>query len=219
MGREYVCQEDLEESIEVVIAGYQRKNAVISMKDKLTIAYHEIGHALVAAKLNHTAPVHKITIIPRTSGALGYTLQIDEGDRVLLNKEQALARIATYMGGRAAEELIFNTATTGAANDIEKSTKLARDMVTRYGMSEEFGMMALETINNQYLGGDSSLLVSSETAARIDAEVEKILKASYREAYSILEENKEKLHELAKYLLEKETISGEELMKILAADS
>ncbi|HHU92299.1 MAG TPA: ATP-dependent zinc metalloprotease FtsH [Halanaerobiaceae bacterium] len=219
MGREYVCQEDLEESIEVVIAGYQRKNAVISMKDKLTIAYHEIGHALVAAKLNHTAPVHKITIIPRTSGALGYTLQIDEGDRVLLNKEQALARIATYMGGRAAEELIFNTATTGAANDIEKSTKLARDMVTRYGMSEEFGMMALETINNQYLGGDSSLLVSSETAARIDAEVEKILKASYREAYSILEENKEKLHELAKYLLEKETISGEEFMKILAADS
>jgi len=217
LGRKYVTQEDLEESIEVVIAGYQRKNAVISMKDKLTIAYHEIGHALVAAKLNHSAPVHKITIIPRTSGALGYTLQIDEGDRVLMNREQILARLATYMGGRAAEELVFNTVTTGAANDIEKSTRLARDMVTRFGMSEEFGMMALETMNNQYLGGDSSLLVSPETAASIDTEVKTILKESYQKAYDILEENKEKLHELAKFLLEKETISGDEFMKILSS--
>ena len=217
LGRKYVTQEDLEESIEVVIAGYQRKNAVISMKDKLTIAYHEIGHALVAAKLNHSAPVHKITIIPRTSGALGYTLQIDEGDRVLMNREQILARLATYMGGRAAEELVFNTVTTGAANDIEKSNRLARDMVTRFGMSEEFGMMALETMNNQYLGGDSSLLVSPETAASIDTEVKTILKESYQKAYDILEENKEKLHELAKFLLEKETISGDEFMKILSS--
>ena len=215
MGRKYVTQEDLEESIEVVIAGYQRKNAVISMKDKLTIAYHEIGHALVAAKLKHSAPVHKITIIPRTSGALGYTLQIDEGDRVLMNREQILAMISTYMGGRAAEELVFNTVTTGAANDIEKATRLARDMVTRFGMSEEFGMMALETMNNQYLGGDTSLLVSSETAARIDTVVERILKSSYQQACNILEENMDKLHELAKYLLEKETITGEEFMKIL----
>ena len=217
LGRKYVTQEDLEESIEVVIAGYQRKNAVISMKDKLTIAYHEIGHALVAAKLNNSAPVHKITSIPRTSGALGYTLQIDEGDRVLMNREQILARLATYMGGRAAEELVFNTVTTGAANDIEKSTRLARDMVTRFGMSEEFGMMALETMNNQYLGGDSSLLVSPETAASIDTEVKTILKESYQKAYDILEENKEKLHELAKFLLEKETISGDEFMKILSS--
>ena len=214
MGRKYVTQEDLEESIEVVIAGYQRKNAVISMKDKLTIAYHEIGHALVAAKLKHSAPVHKITIIPRTSGALGYTLQIDEGDRVLMNREQILAMISTYMGGRAAEELVFNTVTTGAANDIEKATRLAK---YGYQVWYERGirMMALETMNNQYLGGDTSLLVSSETAARIDTVVERILKSSYQQACNILEENMDKLHELAKYLLEKETITGEEFMKIL----
>lgn len=215
-GRNHVLQSDLEESVEVVIAGYQRKNAVIPMKDKLKIAYHEIGHALVAAKQNHSAPVHKITIIPRTSGSLGYTMQVEEGEQVLLTKEQALDKITTYMGGRAAEELIFNTVTSGAASDIQQATKIARDMVTRYGMSEEFDMMALETVNNPYLGGETSLLVSTETSAKIDAEVLKIIKAAHQKAAEILEENKEKLHELAKYLVEKETITGEEFMAILS---
>lgn len=217
LGRNYVIQNDLEESVEVVIAGYQRKNAVLSMKDKLTIAYHEIGHALVAAKQEGTAPVHKITIIPRTSGALGYTMQIEEDDRVLMSKEQALAKITTLMGGRAAEELALNTITTGAANDIEQATKIARAMVTRFGMSEEFGMMALETLNNPYLGDDASLIVSAETAAKIDEEVLAILKSCYKKAFQILEDNKDKLHELAKYLLEKETMTGEEFMQILNA--
>jgi len=210
-----VSQSDLEESVEVVIAGYQRKNAVISMKDKLTISYHEIGHALVAAKQSNSAPVHKITIIPRTSGALGYTMQIDEHEQVLMSKEQALDKITTFMGGRAAEELIFNRVTSGASNDIEQATKVARAMVTRFGMSEEFDMMALETVNNPYLGGDTSLLVSAETASKIDSEVLKIIKSCHLQATKILEENKDKLHELTKYLLEKETITGEEFMAIL----
>jgi len=216
MGRNKVIQNDLEESVEVVIAGYQRKNAVISMKDKLTIAYHEIGHALVAAKQTHSAPVHKITIIPRTSGALGYTMQVDERETVLMTKEQALDKITTYMGGRAAEEIIFKTITSGASNDIEQATKIARSMVTRFGMSEQFDMMALETVNNPYLGGDTSLLVSAETASKIDDEVLKIIKSCHQNAIKILEENIEKLHELTKYLLEKETISGEEFMNILS---
>lgn len=216
LGRKHVIQSDLEESVEVVIAGYQRKNAVISMKDKLTIAYHEIGHALVAAKQNHSSPVHKITIIPRTSGALGYTMQVDEREQVLMSKEQALDKITTYMGGRAAEELIFNSITSGAANDIEQATKIARAMVTRFGMSEEFDMMALETINNPYLGGDTSLLVSAETASKIDEEVLKIIKSCHKKALEILDENKAKLHDLTKYLIEKETITGEEFMTILS---
>ena len=208
-------QSDLEESVETVIAGYQRKNAVISMKDKLTISYHEVGHALVAAKQSHSAPVHKITIIPRTSGALGYTMQVDEQETVLMSKEQALDKITTFMGGRAAEEVIFNTVTSGASNDIEQATKIARAMVTRYGMTEEFDMMALETVNNPYLGGDTSLIVSAETASKIDDVVLKIIKTCHQKAIGILEENKDKLHELTKYLLEKETITGEEFMEIL----
>ena len=215
LGRKEVNQSDLEESVEVVLAGYQRKNSLISMKDKLTISYHEIGHALVAAKQSHSAPVHKITIIPRTSGALGYTMQVEEGEKVLMSKEQALDKITTFMGGRAAEEIINKTVTTGASNDIEQATKIARAMVTRYGMSEEFDMMALETVNNPYLGGDTSLLVSAETAAKIDDEVLKIIKSCHKKAIEILEENKAKLHELTKYLLEKETITGEEFMEIL----
>jgi len=215
LGRNHVLQTDLEESVEVVIAGYQRKNAVISKEDKEVIAYHEIGHALVAAKQSHSAPVHKITIIPRTSGALGYTMQVEEGEQVLMTKEQILDKITTYMGGRAAEEVIFNRVTSGASNDIEQATKLARAMVTRFGMSEEFDMMALETVTNQYLGGDTSLLVSAETAAKIDEEVLKVIKNCHNKAREILEENKEKLHELAKYLIEKETITGEEFMGIL----
>ena len=214
-GRNMVTQNDLEESVEVVIAGYQRKNAVISLKDKLTIAYHEIGHALVAANLSHSAPVHKITIIPRTSGALGYTMQIDEQETILMSKEQALDKITTFMGGRAAEEVIFDRITSGASNDIEQATKIARAMVTRYGMSEEFDMMALETVNNPYLGGDTSLLVSAETASKIDDAVLQTIKTCHQKAIEILEENKEKLHELTKYLVEKETITGEEFTKIL----
>ncbi|WP_160722950.1 ATP-dependent zinc metalloprotease FtsH [Bacillus sp. USDA818B3_A] len=217
LGRNKVIQNDLEESVEVVIAGYQRKNAVISMKDKLTISYHEIGHALVAAKQSHSAPVHKITIIPRTSGALGYTMQVDEHETVLMTKEQALDKITTYMGGRAAEEIIFKTVTSGASNDIEQATKIARAMITRFGMSEEFDMMALETVNNPYLGGDTSLMVSAETAAKVDAEILKIIKSCHQKAIEILEENKDKLHELTKYLLEKETITGDEFMSILLA--
>ncbi len=215
LGRKAISQSDLEESVEVVIAGYQRKNAVINQKDKKTIAYHEIGHALVAAKQSHSAPVHKITIIPRTSGALGYTMQVDEEEQVLLSKEQALDKVATYMGGRAAEELVFNTVTSGASNDIIQATKIARAMVTRFGMSEEFGMMALETVNNPYLGEDTSILVSPDTATKIDTEVLGIIKSCYARARSLLEENREKLDELAQALLEKETITGEEFMKIL----
>lgn len=214
-GKKSVSQNDLEESVEVVIAGYQRKNAVISHREKEIIAYHEIGHALVAAKQKNSSPVHKITIIPRTSGALGYTMQIDEGEKVLMSKEEALARIATLTGGRSAEELIFNTCTSGASNDIEQATKLARAMVTRYGMSGSFDMIALETITNQYLGGDSSLACSPETAAKIDEEVNQIVKTQHEKAVRILSENMEKLHELARYLLEKETITGEEFMQIL----
>lgn len=214
-GRQQVNQSDLEESVEVVIAGYQRKNAVISQQEKEIIAYHEIGHALVAAKQKNSAPVHKITIIPRTSGALGYTMQVDEGEKFLLSKEEAFARIATLTGGRSAEELIFNTCTSGASNDIEKATQLARAMVTRYGMSENFDMMALETVNNQYLGGDTSLACSSETAARVDEEVKELIKKAHLNAVKILSDNIEKLHELAHYLLDKETITGEEFMEIL----
>ncbi|MHC1721102.1 MAG: ATP-dependent zinc metalloprotease FtsH [Clostridiaceae bacterium] len=216
LGRNVIIQSDLEESIEVVIAGYQRKNAVISMKDKLTIAYHEVGHALVAAMQKHSAPVHKITIIPRTSGALGYTMQVDESEQVLMSREQAMDKVATYMGGRAAEELVFSTVTSGASNDIEQATRIARSMVTRFGMSEEFDMMALETVNNPYLGGDTTLMVSADTSAKVDSEILKIIKESHKRASGILEQNKAKLHELAKYLLEKETITGEEFMAILS---
>jgi cell division protease FtsH len=215
LGRKEIVQSDLEESVEVVIAGYQRKNAVISLKDKRTIAYHEIGHALVAAKQKDSAPVHKITIVPRTSGALGYTMQVDETERVLLSKEQALDKIAVMMGGRAAEELVFKSSTSGAANDIEQATKLARAMVTRYGMSDVFGMMALETVNNPYLGGDTTLQVSPETAAKIDEEVLAIIRDSYARARRILEENEAKMHELTECLLKKETMTGEEFMKVL----
>lgn len=215
LGRYSVTQADLEESVEVVIAGYQRKSAVISPREKKIVAYHEIGHALVAAKQTDSAPVTKITIVPRTSGALGYTMQVDEGERVLLSKEEAFNKIATLTGGRSAEELVFGTFTSGASNDIEQATKLARAMVTQYGMSEKFDMTALETINNQYLGGDASLACSPETAAKIDAEVMEIIKKAHQKAQEILKENTEKLHELAKYLLEKETITGEEFMKIL----
>lgn len=216
LGRSHIAQSDLEESVEVVIAGYQRKNAVIPMKDKLKIAYHEIGHALVAAKQNHSAPVHKITIIPRTSGSLGYTMQVEEGEQVLLTKEQVLDKITTFMGGRAAEEIVFQSITSGASNDIQQATRIARDMVTRFGMSNEFDMMALETVNNPYLGGDTTLLVSAETSAKIDAEVLKIIKTAHQRATELLEVNKEKLHELAQYLVEKETITGEEFIAILA---
>jgi len=214
-GRSYVTQADLEESIEVVIAGYQKKNAILSDKEKLIVAYHEIGHALVAALQSNSAPVTKITIIPRTSGALGYTMQVEERDQCLYSKEALENKLATYAGGRAAEELIFGSITTGASNDIEQMTKLARAMITRYGMSDEFGMMALETVNGQYLGGDASLACAAETAAVVDEKVNKLLKSQYEKAMELLSTNKNKLHELAKYLYEKETITGEEFMKIL----
>ena len=215
LGRGSVSQNDLEESVEVIIAGYQRKGAVIKEKEKEIIAYHEIGHALVAAKQEDTAPVHKITIIPRTSGALGYTMQVEAEESVLLSKTDALNKIATYTGGRAAEEVIFNMITSGASNDIEQATKLARAMVTRLGMSDKFGMMALETVNNQYLGGDTSLACSPETSSMIDKEVQSIIQESYDKAKNILIENKDKLIELSKHLLDKETISGAEFMEIL----
>lgn len=218
-GRKFVTQADLEESIEVVIAGYQKKNKVLSNKEKLIVSYHEIGHALVAALQNNSAPVTKITIIPRTSGALGYTMQVDEGERNLMNKEEIENKIATLTGGRVAEELIFHSITTGASNDIEQATKLARAMITRYGMSEEFGMVALETVNNQYLGGDTSLACSDDTAKEIDKKVIETVKIQYEKARKLLSENMDKLHELAKYLYEKETITGEEFMKILNAGS
>ncbi len=214
-GRQYVTQADLEESIEVVIAGYQKKNKVLSDKEKLIVSYHEIGHALVAALQTHSAPVTKITIIPRTSGALGYTMQVEEGERNLMSKEEIENKIATFTGGRVAEEIIFKSVTTGASNDIEQATKLARAMITRYGMSEEFGMVALETVTNQYLGGDASLACSEDTAKEIDRKVIETVKCQYEKAKKLLTENKEKLHELAKYLYEKETITGEEFMKIL----
>ncbi len=216
-GRTYVIQEDLEESIEVVIAGYQKKNAVLSDKEKLIVAYHETGHALVAALQSHSAPVTKITIIPRTSGALGYTMQVEERDQYLLSKEELENKIATYAGGRAAEELIFGSITTGASNDIEQMTKLARAMITRYGMSDEFGMMALETVNGQYLGGDTSLACAAETAAIVDEKAKTLLKKEYEKAMDLLKNNKQKLHELAKYLYEKESITGDEFMQILNA--
>jgi cell division protease FtsH len=216
-GRKFVSQSDLEESVEVVLAGYQRKNAVISEKEKKIVAYHEIGHALVAAKQSDSAPVHKITIVPRTSGALGYTMQVAEGEQVLMSREEAFNKIVTLTGGRAAEELIFSSSTTGAANDIEQATKLTRAMITRYGMSENFDMTALETVSNQYLGGDASLACSEETAAKVDEEVVSTIKSAHSKAAEILRENLPKLHELAAYLLEKETITGEEFMAILNA--
>ena len=214
-GRRFVTQADLEESIEVVIAGYQKKNKVMSEKERLIVSYHEIGHAMVAALQTHSAPVTKITIIPRTSGALGYTLQVDDGEHNLMTKEEIENKIATFTGGRAAEQLVFNSITTGASNDIEQATKLARAMITRFGMNDEFGMVALETVANQYLGGDSSLACSPETAALIDKKVITLVNQQYQKAYKLLSENKMKLHELAKFLYEKETITGDEFMEIL----
>ncbi len=214
-GRPYVTQADLEESIEIVIAGYQKKNKILSDKERLIVSYHEIGHALVAALQTHSAPVTKITIIPRTSGALGYTMQVDEQERNLLSKEDLENKIATLTGGRVAEELIFHSITTGASNDIEQATKLARAMITRYGMSDRFGMVALETVTGQYMGGDTSLACAGETAADIDEMVVKLVKEQYQKATQLLTDAMPKLHELAKYLYEKETITGEEFMKIL----
>jgi cell division protease FtsH len=215
--RMLVTQDDLEASIEVVIAGYEKKNAILSDKEKWAVAYHEIGHALVAAKQTNSPPVQKITIIPRTSGALGYTMQVDEGDKYLMTKEDIESRIATFTGGRAAEEVALGTMTTGASNDIEQATRLARSMITRFGMSEEFGMVAMETVTSQYLGGDTSLVCSAETQAKIDRATADIIRRQYEKAKRILEENKEKLDELAKYLYEKETITGAEFMEILGA--
>lgn len=214
-GRNIVSQADLEESVEVVIAGYQRKDAVVSENERRIVAYHEVGHALVAACQTNSAPVHKITIIPRTSGALGYTMQVESGERFLMSKEEALNKIATFTGGRAAEEFMFGSITTGAANDIEQATKIARAMVTRYGMSSQFGMVALETVNNQYLGGDTSMVCSPETARLVDEEVIRIVKEQYDKAMGILKANAGKLNEISAYLLERETISGEEFMEIL----
>ncbi|MCI9179681.1 MAG: ATP-dependent zinc metalloprotease FtsH [Lachnospiraceae bacterium] len=215
MGRSVVNQSDLEESVEVVVAGYQRKDASVSKNEKRIVAYHEIGHALVAACQSNSAPVHKITIIPRTSGALGYTMQVEAGERFLMSKEEALNKIATFTGGRAAEEFMFQSITTGAANDIEQATKIARAMVTRYGMSDQFGMVALETVNNQYLGGDTSMVCAPETAKAVDDEVIAIVKAQYEKAMGILKAHAAKLNELSEYLLERETITGEEFMEIL----
>ena len=214
-GRKFATQADFEESIEVVIAGYQKKNRVLSNKEKLIVSYHEVGHALVAAKQTDSAPVHKITIIPRTSGALGYTMQVDEQEHFLMSKEELENKIATFTGGRAAEELIFHSITTGASNDIEQATKIARGMISRYGMSDEFDMVAMESMNNQYLGGDSSLSCSFETQTLLDKKVVELVRRQHEKAYKILEDNIEKLHELAKYLYEHETITGEEFMKIL----
>jgi cell division protease FtsH len=215
--RAYATQADLEESIEVVIAGYQKKNAILTDKEKWTVAYHEIGHALVAAKQTNSAPVQKITIIPRTSGALGYTMQVEENNHYLMTKEEIENKIATYTGGRAAEEITFGTISTGASNDIEQATKLARAMVTRYGMSKEFDMVAMETVNNQYLGGDTSLVCSAEKQSMIDDQVIEIVKHQHDKAAGILLDNREKLKELAEYLYEKETITGDEFMEILNA--
>ena len=214
-GRKFATQADFEESIEVVIAGYQKKNRVLSNKEKLIVSYHEVGHALVAAKQTDSAPVHKITISPRTSGALGYTMQVDEQEHFLMSKEELENKIATFTGGRAAEELIFHSITTGASNDIEQATKIARGMISRYGMSDEFDMVAMESMNNQYLGGDASLSCSFETQTLLDKKVVELVRRQHEKAYKILEDNIEKLHELAKYLYEHETITGEEFMKIL----
>ena len=214
-GRKSVTQSDLEESIEVVIAGYQKKNSILTDHEKCIVAYHEIGHALVAAKQTHSAPVQKITIIPRTSGALGYTMQVDEGNHYLMNKEELENKIATLTGGRAAEEVVFHSITTGASNDIEQATKLARAMLTRYGMSDEFDMVALETVNNQYLGGDTSLACSAQTQCEIDQKVVDLVKAQHAKAVQILTDNRAKLDELAQYLYQKETITGDEFMEIL----
>ena len=214
-GRKFATQADLEESIEVVIAGYQKKNAIMTDHEKRIVAYHEIGHALVAAKQTNSAPVQKITIVPRTSGALGYTMQVDEGNHVLMSKEEIENKIATFTGGRAAEEVVFGSVTTGASNDIEQATKLARAMITRYGMSDDFDMVALETVTNQYLGGDASLACSAETQTRIDQQVVALVKREHQKALDILRENRTKLDELANFLYEKETITGEEFMGIL----
>ena len=214
-GRRFATQADLEESIEVVIAGYQKKNAILTDQEKWTVAYHEVGHALVAAKQTNSAPVQKITISPRTSGALGYTMQVDEGNHYLMSQAELENKIATLTGGRAAEELIFHSASTGASNDIEQATKLARSMITRYGMSKDFDMVALETVSNQYLGGDTSLACSAETAAEIDRQVVALVKEQHGKALKILEDNLDKLHEISRYLYEKETITGEEFMQIL----
>ena len=214
-GRKYATQEDLQESVEVVIAGYQKKSRVMSDQEKKIVAYHETGHALVAAMQSHSAPVQKITIIPRTSGALGYTLQVDEGDHFLMSKEELLNKIATYTGGRAAEELVFHSITTGASNDIEQATKLVRAMISRYGMSDEFGFVAFETMSNQYLGGDASLACSPETQARMDRKVTQVVGRQYEKAMTILRENEGKLHQLAQYLYDHETITGQEFMDIL----
>ena len=213
--RPYATQEDMEESIEVVIAGYQKKHAILTDKEKCIVSYHEIGHALVAALQSHSAPVQKITIIPRTSGALGYTMQVEQGNHYLMNKEEMLNQIATLTGGRAAEEVVFGTSTNGASNDIEKATRLARAMITRYGMSDEFGMVAMENVTNQYLGGDTTLACSPETQARIDKAVSDLIKTQHEKARRLLEEHHKKLDELAKYLYEKETITGEQFMEIL----
>ena len=216
-GRKFATQADLEESIEVVIAGYQKKNAILTDKEKWTVAYHEVGHALVAAMQTHSAPVQKITIIPRTSGALGYTMQVDEGNHYLMTKEEIENKIATFTGGRAAEELVFGTISTGASNDIEQATKLARAMITRYGMSQDFDMVAMETVSNQYLGGDAALACSAETQAEIDRQVVALVKQQHEKAARILSENRAKLEEISKYLYERETITGEEFMDILNA--
>ncbi|HIU74477.1 MAG TPA: AAA family ATPase, partial [Candidatus Pelethocola excrementipullorum] len=214
-GRKFVTQADLEESVEVVIAGYQKKNKILSDKEKLIVAYHEVGHAMVAALQTNSAPVTKITIIPRTSGALGYTMQVDEGERNLMSKEELENRIATFTGGRVAEDLIFNSVTTGASNDIEQATKMARAMITRFGMNEEIGMVAFETVNNPYLGGDTTLMCSEQTAADIDKKVIAVVKAAYAKAENLLKGNLPKLHKLAKFLYERESITGEEFMEIL----
>ena len=214
-GRRFACQADLEESIEVVIAGYQKKNAIMTDHEKHIVAYHEIGHALVAAKQTNSAPVQKITIVPRTSGALGYTMQVEEGNHYLMSKSEIENKIATFTGGRAAEEVVFGSVTTGASNDIEQATKLARAMITRYGMSDDFDMVAMETVNNQYLGGDTSLACSADTQAEIDRQVVALIKKQHDKAIKILTDNRDKLDELAKFLYEKETITGEEFMEIL----
>ena len=215
-GRKAVVQADLDEAVETVIAGYQRKNAVISTKDRLIVSYHECGHALVAALQKHSAPVHKITIVPRTSGALGYTMQVDEEEQVLMSRETILDKIATFTAGRAAEELIFGSVTSGASNDIEQATKLARAMVTQLGMTDEFDMTALANQQSAYLGGDASLVCSADTAARVDQKVVEIIREQHQKALGLLRENKAKLHELARELYERETLTGDEFMEILA---
>ena len=217
--REVVTEADLEESIEVVIAGYQKKNAVLSDQEKKVVAYHEIGHALVAAMQTHSAPVQKITIIPRTSGALGYTMQVEQGDKYLLTKQELENKIATFTGGRAAEEVVFGEITTGASNDIEQATKIARAMITRYGMSDDFDMVAMETVTNQYLGGDASLACSADTQNEIDRKVVELVKREHEKAKKILLDNRQKLDELSNYLYEKETITGDEFMAILNGEA